>query len=111
MRQDNARSHSGRTASWWTDAVFLVWGHRLTQQLAAAYAKDGITVNSVAPSQIMSETLIENVPQDRIDALAASNLTGRLTEPQEVAQTIGFLTAEGTSYVSGAVININGGQL
>jgi 3-oxoacyl-[acyl-carrier protein] reductase len=103
------RSYSQTASLAYTCSKYGVIG--LTRQLAATYGRDGITVNCVAPSQIMSETLTENVPKDWIAALAASNPVGRLAEVGEVAQTICFLAGDGAAYINGAVIDINGGQL
>lgn len=103
------RAYSQTASLAYTCSKYGVIG--LTRQLAAAYGGDGIRINCVAPSQILSEMLIANVPQDRIDGLAAANPLGRLADPDDVAQTICFLAGDGASYINGAVLDINGGQI
>ena len=82
----------------------------LTRQLAALFGRDGITVNCVAPSQTRTEMLAA-VPPEQLDALAAANPSGRLAEPREIAEAIGFLVSDGAAYVNGAVLDVNGGVL
>ncbi len=103
------RSYSRTASLAYTCSKYGVIG--LTRQLAAAYGSDGIRINCVAPSQILSEMLVANVPQERIDELAAANPLGGLADPRHVARTISFLADDGSSYINGAVIDINGGQL
>ena len=83
----------------------------LTRQLAATFGKDGIHVNCVAPSQTLSEMLVSNVSSDDLESLASKNPLGRLATPAEVAETICFLASDRASYINGAVIDVNGGQV
>jgi 3-oxoacyl-[acyl-carrier protein] reductase len=103
------RSHSRTASVAYTCSKYGVIG--VTRQLAATFGKEGININCVAPSQTMSEMLMANIPKEQLDALASSNPLGRLSEPREVAQTICFLTSDAASYINGAVIDVNGGQL
>jgi len=76
-----------------------------TKALAQEVAKKGITVNAVAPGFIrtdMLEGLDEDVLKKQIPA-------GRLGDPEEVANLVGFLAAKESAYITGEVITISGG--
>ncbi len=104
-----ARSYSRTASVAYTCSKYGVVG--LTRQLAAEFGRDGININCVAPSQTLSEMLTAAVAGADLKQLAAGNPLGRLAEPGEVAETIGFLASEQASYINGTVIDINGGVL
>jgi len=76
-----------------------------TKALAQEVAKRGITVNAVAPGFIRTDMTKELNEQE----LKASIPMQRFGEPQEVADTIAFLTSPSASYITGSVISVNGG--
>ena len=64
-----------------------------------------MTVNAVAPGFIKTDMTAE------LDEGSLKKLipTGRFGEPREVAELVGFLAGEGSAYITGEVISINGG--
>lgn len=102
------RSYSRTSSVAYTASKYGVIG--LTRQLAAVFGRDGITVNCVAPSQTNTE-MLEAASPATLAAIAAANPIGRLAEPHEVAEAIGFLVSDGAAYVNGAVLDVNGGVL
>jgi 3-oxoacyl-[acyl-carrier protein] reductase len=77
----------------------------VTKALAQEVAKMNITVNAVAPGFI-NTSMIENIEREKyIKGIPA----GRIGEPVEVAHLVSFLASEKSSYITGEVININGG--
>ncbi len=77
----------------------------LTREMAADFGRKGIRVNAIAPGEIDtpilspgSSDLVEKIPLNRLGT------------PDEVAQTIYFLCANDSSYVTGSEIHINGGE-
>jgi len=82
----------------------------LTRQLAQEVAKDNILVNCVCPSQTKTEMLEESMTTDQIKALEADIPIGRIASTREQAMPILFLCSEDASYITGAVLDINGGQ-
>ncbi len=69
----------------------------------------GVTVNAVAPGLIDAPMLRQSLPPEN-DATAAANIPlQRIGTPQEVAGTVSFLLGPDASYITGAVIDVNGG--
>jgi 3-oxoacyl-[acyl-carrier protein] reductase len=82
----------------------------LTRMLALEVAAVGITVNAVAPGTTATDrVLAARTPQDTARVAAAIPLR-RLGQPAEIAQTILFLASDAASFITGAVLDVNGGQ-
>ena len=82
-----------------------------TRHLAKEEAGYGITVNSVCPGLIDTEMVRDTISDDRADAYAASFPIQRLGQPEEVAELVAFLASHRASYITGASLDINGGDL
>jgi 3-oxoacyl-[acyl-carrier protein] reductase len=82
----------------------------LTKIAAADLAAHGVTVNAVAPAAI-SGPIMDAMPKERVDALAARIPVGRVGRPGEVAELVAFLVSEDAGYITGATFDINGGLL
>lgn len=82
-----------------------------TRSLAVEVARQGITVNAVAPGYILTSTLQRRVDDKMIDydRLAKRAPMGRWGLPEEVARMIGFLSLPGSAFVTGAIIPVDGG--
>jgi 3-oxoacyl-[acyl-carrier protein] reductase len=76
-----------------------------TKALAQEVAKKKITVNAVAPGFIVSD-MTEGLPEKELKKMVPVNRFGK---PEEVAELVGFLASDKASYITGEVININGG--
>ena len=76
-----------------------------TKALAQEVARKNVTVNAVAPGYIRTE-MIKDLDEKVLRKLIPAN---RFGTPEEVAEVVGFLASEGASYITGEVININGG--
>lgn len=68
----------------------------------------GITANVVAPGRIVTDLLTERMA-GREQEWMSQTPVGRFGQPEEVAAAIAFLASEGASYITGAVLNVNGG--
>ncbi|WP_332735677.1 3-oxoacyl-ACP reductase FabG [Flavihumibacter sp.] len=77
----------------------------ITKALAQELARLNITVNAVAPGFINTDMITTIDPEKYIKLIPA----GRVGEPREVAHLVSFLASEKSSYITGEVININGG--
>ncbi|RWI50286.1 MAG: SDR family oxidoreductase [Mesorhizobium sp.] len=79
----------------------------LSRTLAVEVAKANVTVNVVAPGRI--ETAINKAEGTAAEFIDKYIPVGRLGTPEDVAAAIGFLASDGASYMTGAVLDINGG--
>lgn len=76
-----------------------------TKALAQEVATRNVTVNAIAPGFIETD-MTNDLPQDELKKLIP---VGRFGKPEEVAALVRFLASEDASYITGEVININGG--
>jgi 3-oxoacyl-[acyl-carrier protein] reductase len=79
-----------------------------TKTVAKEYAKDGILVNAVAPGFINTK-MVQNIPERVMQKILDQIPLGRLGAPEEVAKLVCFLASDDANYITGQVININGG--
>ena len=89
-------------------AKFIATG--LTKHLAVEWAERGIRVNAVAPGTILTEAVAE-LPNEYKEPMLKAHPIGRLGEPSEVASAILFLASDESSFVTGAVLPVDGGYL
>jgi 3-oxoacyl-[acyl-carrier protein] reductase len=82
----------------------------LTKQLAQEVSKDNILVNCVCPSQTMTDMLAESMTAAQLKALEDKIPVRRIATVTEQAMPILFLCSSAASYISGATIDVNGGQ-
>ena len=79
-----------------------------TKTIAREYAQRGINVNAIAPGYIetpMTEVLPDKVREDLKRMIPME----RLGKPEDVAQAVLFLVSEASNYITGQVLNVNGG--
>ena len=83
----------------------------LTRAAAKELGKFGITVNAVCPGMIDTELTRENASPELLERLAAGYPVPRLGTAREVADLICFAASEEAGYITGASLDINGGDL
>ncbi len=83
----------------------------ITRASALELAVHGITVNSVCPGMIDTQMIKDAWPQERIDAYIPSIPLQRMGQPSEVAELVAFLASERAGYITGAAVDITGGEL
>lgn len=82
----------------------------LTKSLARELAPHGINVNAVAPHAIETEMSAQWSEEKRKQVVSAIPL-GRMGKPEEVAEVVAFLASEKASFITGEIIDVNGGFL
>ena len=83
----------------------------LTRHAAKEVAEYGITVNAVCPGLIDTEMVRSTISDERKHEYADMFPVKRLGQPSEVADLVSFLASDQASYITGASIDINGGDL
>jgi 3-oxoacyl-[acyl-carrier protein] reductase len=82
----------------------------LTKTLARQLAQYGINVNSVAPHAIETEMSAQWSEERRKEIIASIPL-GRLGKPEDVANAVLFLASDEASFITGEILDVNGGAL
>jgi NAD(P)-dependent dehydrogenase (short-subunit alcohol dehydrogenase family) len=84
--------------------------HMLTKALAAEWAQDGVRVNAIAPGYVATEmTLKMRERPARFDVWLDMTPMRRCGEPSEIAAAALFLASPASSYVTGAILSVDGG--
>jgi len=80
----------------------------LTKSVAKEVARKGITVNAVAPG--FTETgMLKTIPESVKEQILKQIPMGRFAIPEDIAKVVVFLTSDDANYITGQVINVNGG--
>jgi NAD(P)-dependent dehydrogenase (short-subunit alcohol dehydrogenase family) len=83
----------------------------ITQAAAWEHAADGVRVNAVAPGFILTPLLESNLDQPTLDFPATQHALQRLGTAEEVAELVGWLASDASSFVTGAYYAVDGGYL
>ena len=100
--------HVPRTGTTFSYATSKAAIHHLTRVLARELGPRAITVNAVAPGPFESKMMAWTL-REFGDAIAASSPLGRIGRPDDMAGVAVFLASRAGSYVTGAVIPVDGG--
>ncbi len=83
--------------------------HGFTKALAQEGARNGVTVNAIAPGYIDTD-MVAAVPEDVLGKIVAKIPVNRLGKASEIARGVAFLVGEDAGFVTGSTLSINGGQ-
>ncbi|MCB8881310.1 SDR family oxidoreductase [Acidisoma cellulosilytica] len=81
----------------------------LTYSTARELAPKGVTANAIAPAYVVSPMIMEQLSEEDRNRQLAAIPVGRLCEPEEVAHTVRFLASPLSGFMTGVVIDMNGG--
>lgn len=79
----------------------------LTKSLARELGRDHIRVNAVAPGVIHTD-MVDSLPEELIKPIIASIPIGRMGEPEDVANAFLFLASDMASFITGAILSVDG---
>jgi acetoacetyl-CoA reductase len=80
-----------------------------TRALAQENARKGITVNAICPGYTDTD-MVAGMPEKVVESIVAQIPVGRLGKAEEIASLVVYLTSDLAAFVTGAVLNANGGQ-
>ena len=83
----------------------------MSRGLARTFAPDGIRVNTVAPGAADTTMMRGGQGEEQLDAFIRLIPLGRMAQPDELAGTAVFLCSDHARYITGATINVSGGQI
>ena len=78
----------------------------LTRSWAAEFSPSGVRVNAIAPGPVYTTGAV----RERTEALGNTTLLNRAARPEEIAEVISFLASPRASYVTGAIVAVDGGR-
>ncbi len=109
------RQHSTMVASFGQAGMALYGASRaalelLTKAWAAEYGPRGVRYTTVAPGPTRTR-MMEAVPEEMVNQLAALAPAGRVAQPEELAAAIVFLASDDASFVQGVTLAVDGGRV
>jgi len=114
MASETVKAFGGLRGDWGGAAFTTAKGGvvNLTRHMAVAHAKEDIRVNCICPG-VIETPLVEkwlNTPGVR-QAVTARHPVGRLGKAEEVAAAVAFLASDEASFITGAILPVDGGSL
>ena len=83
----------------------------MSRGLARTLAPYGITVNTVSPGGVSTPMMLDELTEEQVQTFVGMIPLGRLAEPDELSGAVLFLASEHARYITGATVNVSGGQL
>lgn len=81
----------------------------MTKIVAKELKGSGITANCIAPGPVATELFFAGKTEEMVKKMADACPLGRLGEPKDVAEAVGFLATDAGEWVNGQVLRVNGG--
>jgi 3-oxoacyl-[acyl-carrier protein] reductase len=80
----------------------------MARSIAREVASRSITVNVIAPG-LVETNMLAALGEERVSEFQSRVPMGRVAQPEEIAEAVGFLASSGASYITGAVLPVDGG--
>ncbi|HWB88801.1 MAG TPA: SDR family NAD(P)-dependent oxidoreductase [Acidimicrobiia bacterium] len=109
----NIGSLAGQTAGWTTSppyAASKAGVHALTRVMASELAREGFTVNALAPTAVLTDRVRRLRGEEEMRATAEAIPLARYQTPDEVAAWVVFLASPEAGYMTGQTLSVNGGR-
>lgn len=82
-----------------------------TRYVATEVGRHGIRANCISPGTVLVERLVQMIPADRQQQMAAMTALGRLGTAEDIARAALFLASDSSSWITGATLDVNGGAV
>ena len=83
----------------------------LTRYVATMYGKQGVRCNAVSPGVVATPALVANVSEVELAMFAEHHLTPYIADPTDIAAVVVFLMSNEARFITGQVVNVDGGML
>ena len=83
----------------------------LTRYVATIHGKQGIRCNAISPGVVATPALVNNVSETELAMFESHHLTPYMGTPEDIAAVVAFLLGEDARFITGQVINVDGGML
>ncbi len=83
----------------------------LTRYVATIHGKQGIRCNAISPGVVATPALVNNVSETELAMFESHHLTPYMGKPEDIAAVVAFLLGEDARFITGQVINVDGGML
>ncbi|KAF3039714.1 hypothetical protein E8E12_004723 [Didymella heteroderae] len=84
------------------------------EQMVRILAKDlgtkGINVNCISPGPTATDLFFQGKSEELVNRIASANPFGRIGKPEEIAKAIAYFAGDGSSWVNGQILRVNGGM-
>lgn len=83
----------------------------MSRGLARSFAPSGVRVNVVSPGAVNTPMMWQGMSEEAMAGFVSMIPIGRLAEPDELSGAVMYLASDASRYVTGALVNVSGGQL